>query len=322
MSKRSFSRIGWQQGVALVIVLWVVSLLALIAGSFALTMRRDTSVAVALTSNARAQACAEAGLAYAQFMLTQPDAKLRWRDNGTVYSLPQTWGELRIAIYAESGKVDLNASSEQQLAAILTNLIENESQRQQLVDAIMDWRDADDEPRPSGAERKQYQQNGAQHIPTNQAFQSLEELQQVLGVTPELYSQLEPMITVYSGSERVDLQKASPKIISALQQDLQLRQIHDEVFNKQLQQIDSQEQDDAGEVLVINDQAYTIISEAQLNDVGKASLQAVVKSQTDASAVLPFKFLDWKVNTQRLSLFAETMDAPIITLQNEFTNDD
>jgi type II secretory pathway component PulK len=62
-----------QRGLALVIVIWILTLLSLMAGSFALSMRRESSVAGALKNNAQAQALAETGLSIAQFMLQQTD---------------------------------------------------------------------------------------------------------------------------------------------------------------------------------------------------------------------------------------------------------
>ena len=56
-----------------------------------------------------------------------------------------------------------------------------------LVDAIGDWKDADDLRRPNGAEAADYQAAGSPYLPANALFETVPELQRVLGMTPALY---------------------------------------------------------------------------------------------------------------------------------------
>ena len=55
-----------------------------------------------------------------------------------------------------------------------------------VADAILDWLDADDEPREFGAEVDYYSMLPTPYMPTNGPLQSVEELLLVRGVTPEL----------------------------------------------------------------------------------------------------------------------------------------
>jgi hypothetical protein len=77
--------------------------------------------------------------------------------------------------------------------------------------AVLDWRDADDERRPGGAEKSDYG-SGA---PRNGPFQSVEELLLVKGVTPSLYRQVQDLVTV-DGNGQVNLNTASPAALAAL----------------------------------------------------------------------------------------------------------
>ncbi|MEM9586894.1 MAG: type II secretion system protein GspK [Planctomycetota bacterium] len=54
------------------------------------------------------------------------------------------------------------------------------------ADAILDWIDEDDEPRPFGAESEYYETLNTPYSPTNGPLNSVEELLLVRGVTPEL----------------------------------------------------------------------------------------------------------------------------------------
>jgi general secretion pathway protein K len=84
-----------QRGFALLLVLWILSLLTIMAGSFALTIRRESAIVAGLKDNAQAAAVAESGLAIAQVMLLNNDKTKRWVANGSIYSL-NDWQQLGV----------------------------------------------------------------------------------------------------------------------------------------------------------------------------------------------------------------------------------
>lgn len=319
------SLIARQSGLALVIVLWILSLLTLMAGSFVKTMRRETAVSTAIKINAEAQALAETGISLAQYMLNQPAEQGRWQGNGTVYRLVKDGSEMRIRILAESGKVDINTGSEVQLAAVLNSVVEDTKQQEQLLNAILDWRDADDDTRMHGAEKTQYKRAGLKYGPSNFAFQSLEELLLVLGMNEAIFSRIEPWITVYSGGSELSLEQAAPDLLLLLAREMKRRNISDDLIMQRLEAINSgrelttgddesaaEEDANSGE-----EQTYTIISQVVINREAAGGLQAVVRSQTDNTDNSPFAILDWKQITQGLSLFDNTMDYRIVTVEDE-----
>jgi hypothetical protein len=69
---------------------------------------------------------------------------------------------------------------------------------QSLAAAVADFRDSDNLPRMNGAESDAYQSAGLPWGPKNLPFQSIDELRQVLGITPEIYGRVADYITVYS----------------------------------------------------------------------------------------------------------------------------
>ena len=73
-----------------------------------------------------------------------------------------------------------------------------QGQAQLLAAAVADFRDPDDQRRVNGAENKQYRSAGLGWGPKNAPFQSIDELQQVLGITREIYRQVADNITVYA----------------------------------------------------------------------------------------------------------------------------
>ncbi len=76
---------GSQRGIALVLVLWVLLLLTIITGSFALMARMDRLEAHSLLSGTQARLSAEAAINLAVLALRDPEEETRMRGDGRVY---------------------------------------------------------------------------------------------------------------------------------------------------------------------------------------------------------------------------------------------
>lgn len=205
-----------ERGVALVAVLWIISMLGVIAASFAFAMRTETTLAHQLSTSLQARALAEAGIYRGILELFNPHPRTKWRLNGTVYALRLGEGELRIAVQDESGRIDLNTATPILLDQLLRSVGVRDEGRAELVDAIQDWRDADSLRRPQGAEDPEYRAQGLGYGAKNGAFNCVEELQQVMGMTRALYRRLEPALTVHSHQEAVDARTAPRPVLRAL----------------------------------------------------------------------------------------------------------
>ncbi|TDJ33012.1 MAG: general secretion pathway protein GspK [Gammaproteobacteria bacterium] len=205
-----------ERGVALVIVLWLVVLLTVLAGTFAVASRTNNLLTRNLYNTAQARLAAEAGLHMAVFELTNPDNEKRWKADGHPHSVEFGGAVLEIAIFDEAGKVDLNGAGPELLRGLMDSLGLPEEQRDALVGAIMDWRDADDLVSLNGAEDPDYAAAGLAYGARDEPFTSVEELQQLLGMTWDIYQQLEPAVTVYSGSSVINAQAAPPEALMAL----------------------------------------------------------------------------------------------------------
>ena len=71
------------RGVALLLVIWVLAVLATVAAAFAASMRSEARVAHNFVEVVRARAFAEAGVSRAAAGLLAVDPRLRWRADGT-----------------------------------------------------------------------------------------------------------------------------------------------------------------------------------------------------------------------------------------------
>lgn len=213
-----------EKGIALVIVLWIVVLLSIMAASFAYSMRTETKLTTFALERAQARALAEAGMVYAiQKLMFSPDPEDPWPTEGTPREWPFGPGVVSISVTDSSGKIDLNHADRGLFGGLLkTQGMVAEEDVDTLLDALEDWRDPDDLRRLNGAEEDEYLAADRAVGPKNAPFESVEELQQVLGFTQELYESLYDHITV-SGHKGINPETASLEVLSALPDvDIQL----------------------------------------------------------------------------------------------------
>jgi general secretion pathway protein K len=206
-----------EQGVALIIVLWMLALLTVIANSMVVSIRSEVQVAGNQVATARTEAAADAGVFRAVAALSLPATDSRqWQGNG----IPHEWSfadtRMTITVFDEGGKVDLNTAPESLLASLFRSVGVESVAADNLADAIADWRDVDDLRRPHGAERDDYVAAGVDYGPRNGNFESIEELRQVLGMSDELYRRVAPLVTVYSGQTGVDCSAAPRGVLLAV----------------------------------------------------------------------------------------------------------
>jgi general secretion pathway protein K len=200
------------RGIALVVVLWMLSLLMVIVGSFVLTTRTEVRLAANHVDQVRVEAVADAGIQRAIFELYRPDTEAdKWRPDGRERSFTLDGATVRVVINAESGKIDLNWAAEPILKGVFRVVGVPDSEVEAIIDAIQDWRDADDFRRLHGAEAADYESAGLEARPANAPFMTIEELRSVKGVTGPIYNRVAGAITVYSRQQGVDA-LAAPRL--------------------------------------------------------------------------------------------------------------
>jgi general secretion pathway protein K len=211
------SRFASQHGLALVIVLWIVTLLTVIATSFLYAMRTDVKVVTNGMSRAKAEAAAEAAIHRALFDLYKPaTVNDRWLADGVAHEWRYGEADVKVAMVDESGKIDINVVSDQLMRGVLVAQGLSDDDAAALVDAMADWRDQDNLKRLRGAEEAEYVAARRKYKPANAPFQTIEELKLVLGITPELYRRLEPLITTYSRQPGINSQIASRDVLRSV----------------------------------------------------------------------------------------------------------
>ncbi|MEJ5207638.1 hypothetical protein [Denitratimonas sp. CY0512] len=205
-----------QRGVAFIIVIWLLALLTILLGAFALISRTEGMQARHMYDATVARYAAEAGINQAAYFLSVPDQELRWIPDGREYQVVFDEFDIRVKVTDESGLIDLNAADIKMLTELFAGIGVEQDQADALAAAIQDWRDADDLVSPNGAEDAEYAAAGYSWGPRNAPFDLVSELLQVLGMTPDIYRQVERSLTVYAGQSRPNLAFAPYEILLSL----------------------------------------------------------------------------------------------------------
>lgn len=205
-----------EQGAALVVVLWLLAALSLGAATFASAMRTEITVGRNEIANANARALADAGIHRGIVALFDNGGEQPWPEDGSVQEFEFGGASIALSLHGETGKIDLNAASEELLGGLLQSVGLDRRDAEAVTNAIMDWRDEDDLKRPKGAETATYRAENLPYGAKNGRFESVDELQQVMGISRQLFRRLAPLVTIYSGSKGIDQDVASRETLLAL----------------------------------------------------------------------------------------------------------
>ncbi len=232
---------------ALILVLWVLTLLSVIVLEFCFSMRTELNVTRHDKEAVQLYFCAQGGIQRAAAELIyrndptlhqkrtaprleeSPELEKEWQVDGTPYVVPFQDGEAEVKIRSETGRISLNRAPDTVLRKVMEYFVEAGEERDVLVDSIIDWRDTDDLHRLNGAENDYYQSLPEPYNCKNADFDSVEELLLVRGMTPELFfgkkrktegeEEEGPKIgfrdvfTVFSNSPQVDINVAPAEVL-------------------------------------------------------------------------------------------------------------
>jgi len=217
-----------ERGIALVIVLWIGLLVVAIAGAFIVDTRNSTRMTRNFLDNAEARALADGGVHLAVHELLRSDETMQWQRDGRRYKRTVPGGTLEIAIEDEAGKIDLNNATDDLLSGLFWTAGIDRSSADELAKAVHDVR--------AGKERRNQSSRAARGSTStideilssgrnsssrsrsraaNRAFQSVDSLGQVPGMTPALYAKLRPALTVF-GDRRLYYQTSPREALLAI----------------------------------------------------------------------------------------------------------
>src|SRR5262245_23797449 len=186
-------------GFVLVSVLWLLALLTLVTLVLLTAVRFDVRATGQLSRHAEAEALADGMMRLVALRLGDRDRRplqaAGLARDGTSMLCRHGDAVVAIAVTDVGGLVDLNAASANLLEWLLRGLDVAPDKAVSLAGAIVDFRDQDDVPGVNGAEGAAYRAAGLGHGPKNAPFETVTELDQVLGMDLTLLNRLRAVAT-------------------------------------------------------------------------------------------------------------------------------
>ena len=205
-----------QQGMALIVVLWLIVLLSVMAAGHSRNVHTETRLASRQVEIAKARGMAEAGINHVILEMLADGSSDEIPIDGSVFAVDIYDEQVTLAVRRATGLADLNAASAELLNAVLQACDVEEGRRPNIVDAILDWRDGDDLRHLNGVEDRDYLAAGVPWTSRDDAFRSIDELKYLPGIDQGLFERMAPLVTVHSGRAGIDLENAPPILVMAL----------------------------------------------------------------------------------------------------------
>jgi len=279
-----------QRGVALLLVMWACTLLAILLGGYAMLAHTEGLQASYQFEQTRAHYAAEAGVMRAIYALQAPNMNDRWVADGRVYPFAYDGAKVAVSVIAEGGKVDLNAATPDVLNNLFRNAGVDAPHAAAIAQAIVDWRSFPMTRQQAAQRAAVYAAAGRDYGPRNGPFLSIEELQMVLGMTPDLYEAVAPYVTIWSGRPSPDPNTAPLLALASIPPGMDLQQAAAKIAARPANAAAN-----SGVGLFANNGiTHSIRSEAVLADGTRAVLRATIRLQGFRPGSQAFAVLRWQ----------------------------
>jgi len=315
------------RGVALILVILMISVIVAITLQLNMASRSGIYEAANLGDGIRAACIAKSGFCMGETLLS--------KDKNDLDSLNEDWaeaellsagsgilfdtGHFRLHIGDESGKIPINnlvngTEYNNKIKDLLTGFLSlsefdlDEQQVRDIVDAVKDWIDEDDETTGFGAENIYYEGLENPYACKNAPLDCIEELLMVKGITENLYYGTDetPGIAEYFtlyGKGAININTAPNLILKALS---------DEITNEMVYDMDEFRRNEENNLLdpawyknipgmtgitidpgliTVQSNIFRITSTGYLNDIGKR-ISGVIERNSGGTV----KRLSWKVD--------------------------
>lgn len=217
---RAARRLGREDGFALIIVLWLFTVLFVLGAEFAGAMRQDASATKNFADETQSYYLATAAVNltfYRAFVDRDRGARMRLEEDDPegqpgldvededrrrplvqrdgLWHEIELWGApVMVRVTDEGGKIPINfpeSAHDAKLYPLLVHVLSNMGVELEtasaIADSIIDWQDKGDEHRVNGAESDYYLGLPNPYRAKNARLDSIEELLLIKGITPELF---------------------------------------------------------------------------------------------------------------------------------------
>jgi hypothetical protein len=176
-----------KEGSVLILILWVLVLLGFLSGEYLSHNRGNAALAYNAWHKLKLEESIQSVIAL--IASGYGPNKAGSAELGGWWPLSVKDVKLWVKVDSESTKADINKASDAEIRRKIQKSLGGEmtEEADEITDAILDWRDADDLVRIHGAEADYYAGAGLSYRPANGPFKVLTEMLLVKGVSPRLF---------------------------------------------------------------------------------------------------------------------------------------
>ncbi len=195
-----------QRGLALVVVLWVITIMTLLVASFSTIVKTSIVIAGTESDLTRHRTLVDSGVEIAVFRMMDKATKKTWLHPDKAQRIKFAGKALNIRIIDASGLIDLNKVDSKFFEDFLKRYARSSDQVKTVLNFILARRSAG----PKKTDGKSGQIKKTQNL---YGFSHVSELMTVPGVTPDLYKQIKPYITVHNPQGSINPASAPYEIL-------------------------------------------------------------------------------------------------------------
>lgn len=199
------SHLSTRQGFAVLVVMVVITCMTILATGLAIFLKVETQLTANSNDTEQLLWIGRAGAQRASWILSQeppgPTSLQQIWAGGpgvgpetnsplagiSLKDFPVGTGSVDLEMTELESKFNVNTADSELLRQILTTMGVDAGQISDVADSIQDWIDTDDATKPAGAESDVYQGMMPPYNAKNAPIDSIEELQLIKGITPEMF---------------------------------------------------------------------------------------------------------------------------------------
>ncbi len=172
----------------LVTVLWTIIVMSIIALGMAYESRSDVDRTILMRDRADAYWIARSGVEYSKhaYAISRQRLDEEYEQKGKM-TFEFERGYAVCVMESETSRMPINSQNVDLWRQAFKIFAQDDQKIDELVDAVFDWRDKDEETRTNGAEAEYYQSLTPPYQPRNGTFMSVEEILLVKGITEDMY---------------------------------------------------------------------------------------------------------------------------------------
>lgn len=205
-----------ERGFALITVLWAMLVLALIAASISLAAHTEVKLAAARRNQAELRARADGAINLVILHLLRSPPQERPPLDGTPFEIRVGQHKVQARVFSELGKIDLNLAPVELLEQLFIVAGRVPGPARLLAERVTEWRGQLLPGRTVEDVAAEYRNAGLTYMPTGRSFTTTEEVRLVLGMSPDIFQRIAPLVTVHAQASTVVTQYADRDVLLVL----------------------------------------------------------------------------------------------------------